>query len=282
MSDSSRVISASALQTRLDDPSLRILEVSASADDVGYRAGHIPGAHWAHWKTLLWDERMRAFPSAEESARRLGELGLGGETTLVLYGDPLQYGTYALWALSAAGQQDVLVLDGGKEHWAGAGLPLTSAHPGVALSTPRAHHAEDRSQVIGRDGVLAALDDPGVTIVDFRSDEEYAGERVSPHGIAGGVDHGAERTGRIPGARHLFYRELLNDDWTFRSVEELLDAAARQGIAPDDRVIGYCRLAHRASLGWVALGDLAGFPAVRVYDGSWTEWGSIVGVPIER
>jgi thiosulfate/3-mercaptopyruvate sulfurtransferase len=200
----------------------------------------------------------------------------------VLYGDPLQYGTYALWALTATGQQDVLVLDGGKEHWAGAGYPLRSAYTDLARSAPRAHRAEDRSQVIGRDGVLAALDDPEVAIVDFRSDEEYAGERVSPYGMAGGVDHGAERTGRIPGARHLFYRDLLNDDWTFRSAPELVAAAATQGISPEDRVIGYCRLAHRASLGWVALGDRAGFSSVRVYDGSWTEWGSIVGVPIER
>jgi thiosulfate/3-mercaptopyruvate sulfurtransferase len=282
MTDASRVISAAALQARLEDPSVRILEVSASADAAGYRSGHIPGARWAYWKTLLWDERMRAFPSAQESARRLGELGLGGETTLVLYGDPLQYGTYALWALSAAGQRDVLVLDGGKEHWAGAGHPLTSAQAAVALPTPRPHRREDRSQVIGRDGVLAAIGDPDVAIVDFRSPEEYAGERVSPYAMAGGVDHGAERTGRIPGARHLFYRELLNDDWTFRDATELLATAARQGIAPEDRVIGYCRLAHRASLGWVALGDLAGFSSVRVYDGSWTEWGSIVGVPIER
>jgi thiosulfate/3-mercaptopyruvate sulfurtransferase len=281
MIDSGRVISAAALQARLDDPSVRILEVSASPDDAGYRSGHIPGARWAYWKTLLWDERMRAFPSAEESARRLGELGLGGETTLVLYGDPLQYGTYALWALSAAGQRDLLVLDGGKEHWAGAGRPLTTARAEVVLSAPRPHHSEDRSLLVGRDGVLAAIGEPDIKIVDFRSSEEYAGERVSPSGIAGGVDHGAERTGRIPGAHHLFYRDLLNDDWTFRDAPELLAAAARQGIAPDDRVIGYCRLAHRASLGWVALGDRAGFSSVRVYDGSWTEWGSIVGVPIE-
>jgi thiosulfate/3-mercaptopyruvate sulfurtransferase len=281
MTNADRVISPAALQARLEDPSLRILEVSASADDGGYRSGHIPGAHWAHWKMLLWDARMRAFPTAQESARRLGELGAGGATTLVLYGDPVQYGTYALWALTAAGQRDLLVLDGGKEHWAGAGRPLTSARTDVLLNAPRPHHSEDRSSLIGRDGVLAAIDEPDVKIVDFRSSEEYSGERVSPSGMPGGVDHGAERSGRIPGARHLFYRDLLNDDWTFRGAPEILAAAARQGIAPEDRVIGYCRLAHRASLGWVALGDRAGFSSVRVYDGSWTEWGSIVGVPIE-
>ena len=119
-------------------------------------------------------------------------------------------------------------------------------------------------------------------ILDFRSPEEYAGERVSPVGMPGGVDHGAQRAGRIPTARHLDYRELLRDDHTFKTATELLEALRARGIERDDQIIGYCRLSHRASLGWVALSDVAGLESVRVYDGSWTEWGSIVGAPIER
>ena len=118
-------------------------------------------------------------------------------------------------------------------------------------------------------------------IIDFRSPEEYVGERVSPPGMSGGVDHGAERAGHIPSARHLDYRELLNDDHTFKQPAELLAVLSARGVERSDQIIGYCRLSHRASLGWVALGDVAKLDSVRVYDGSWTEWGSIVGVPIE-
>jgi thiosulfate/3-mercaptopyruvate sulfurtransferase len=281
MTDGRRVISAAALRERLEDPSVSILEVSAATDDHGYRRGHIPGAQWAHWKTLLWDERMRAFPDPRETARRLDELGVSRESTLVLYGDPVQYGTYALWALTASGQRDLLILDGGKDHWVGAGHELSTATEHSRPGGPRRAGPPDLSAVVGRADVLAAIDRPGQVIVDFRSPEEYAGERVSPPGMAGGVDHGAERAGHIPSARHLDYRELLNDDHTFKTPAELAAAVTARGIERDEQIIGYCRLSHRATLGWVALGDVAGLSSVRVYDGSWTEWGSMVGVPIE-
>jgi thiosulfate/3-mercaptopyruvate sulfurtransferase len=270
MTDGGRVISAAALRERLEDPSVSILEVSAATDEEGYRRGHIPGAQWAHWKTLLWDERMRAFPDPRETARRLEELGVGRESALVLYGDPVQYGTYALWALTASGQRDLLVLDGGKEHWVGAGHELSTAAEHSRPGGPRRAGPPDLSAVVGRADVLAAIDRPGQIIVDFRSP-----------GMAGGVDHGAERAGHIPSARHLDYRELLNDDHTFTTPAELAAALAARGIERDEQIIGYCRLSHRATLGWVALGDVAGLSSVRVYDGSWTEWGSMVGVPIE-
>ena len=187
MTDGGRVISAAALRERLEDPSVSILEVSAATDEEGYRRGHIPGAQWAHWKTLLWDERMRAFPNPRETARRLDELGVGRESTLVLYGDPVQYGTYALWALTTSGQRDLLVLDGGKDHWVGAGHELSTAAEHNRPGSPRRAGPPDLSAVVGREDVLAAIDRPGQVIVDFRSPEEYAGERVSPPGMAGGV-----------------------------------------------------------------------------------------------
>jgi thiosulfate/3-mercaptopyruvate sulfurtransferase len=131
--------------------------------------------------------------------------------------------------------------------------------------------------------VLQALQNgDGTVILDLRSPEEYSGERVSPYDLVGTVDHGAERSGRIPGARHLYYRDLLRDDHTLRPREEIRAALAERGVGPDDRVIAYCRLSHRASLGWLALTEVAGHRSVQVYDGSWTEWGSMVGMPIER
>jgi thiosulfate/3-mercaptopyruvate sulfurtransferase len=132
----------------------------------------------------------------------------------------------------------------------------------------------------GRDEVLGGLGDPRRRLLDVRSPEEYRGERVMP---PPDFDHGAERKGRIPGARHLYYRELLNDDDTFKSPAELQTVLAARGINPGefDDVVAYCRLSHRATLVWTALNYLLGFDHVRIYDGSWTEWGSMVGMPVE-
>jgi thiosulfate/3-mercaptopyruvate sulfurtransferase len=128
--------------------------------------------------------------------------------------------------------------------------------------------------------VLDAMREGRSRILDLRSAEEYRGERVAP--LSAPFDHGAERRGRIPGARHLPHDRLLREDGTFRPVEELRRSFDEVGVGPDDEVIAYCRLSHRASMGWFALTELLGHERVRVYDGSWTEWGSIVGVPIER
>ena len=281
MTAESRWISADELLERLGDPAIALLEISFVASDESFRRGHIPGAVWAYWKELLWDAHTRSFADAPTLARRLGELGVRSDQTLVIYGDPVQFGTYALWVLMAHGQPDVRALDGGKEHWLGARLPLTPSTTQPVAAGPRAFGPEDPSSIVGRDDVLRALDSGSHAILDFRSPEEYSGERVSPHDMAGGVDHGAERTGRIPTARHLYYRELLRDDATLKPASEILTALQARGVALDDPIIAYCRLSHRASLGWLALTEL-GAQNVQVYDGSWTEWGSMVGMPIER
>jgi thiosulfate/3-mercaptopyruvate sulfurtransferase len=274
-------MSATDLLARLGQSDIAVLEVSAAQNDRGYREGHIPGARWAHWKTLLWDPRRREFAEADVLAHRLGELGIAADQTLVLVGDPLQFATYALWVLSAAGQQHVRFLDGGKEHWALIDGPLTDGPTTSVARGPRTAGRADPTTAVGRDAVLRSLETREHQIVDFRSPEEYSGERVSPHDLPGGVDHGAERTGRIPGAVHVYYRDLLNEDWTLRSRAEILDVFATAGVDPTQKIIGYCRLSHRATLGWFALTEVVGAHFVQVYDGSWTEWGSIVGVPIE-
>jgi thiosulfate/3-mercaptopyruvate sulfurtransferase len=275
----SRVIAPEELVARLGEPTLALLEIAFVPDESGYRAGHIPGAGWAYWKTLLWDDRMRQLATSEQAAARLGELGIGAGQTLVVYGDPVQFGSYALWVLEAAGQSDVRMLDGGKEHWLAAGLPLETGSRVAPAVAPRPSGPGDRSTVIGRDDVLAAVAQRSHVILDLRAPEEYAGERVSP---GDGFDHGAERVGRIPGAQHLYFRELLTDTGRLRSSQEITTALAARDATPGDPIITYCRLSHRASLGWLALTEVVGADHVQVYDGSWTEWGSMVGMPIER
>ncbi len=276
----SRLVTCDWLAQHLDDPSVRLIEVTSSEDDTKYRQGHIPGAIWWNWKEALWHESDREFPTAENMAARLETVGIAPDTTIVIYGIPVQYGTYAFWVLSMAGHQDVRLLDGGKNRWIAEGRPLDTAtheYDSVAYQPCTA----DISSRVGRDDVLANIGQATRTLLDVRSPEEYSGERVSP---PPNFDHGAERKGRIPGAVHLYYRELLNEDDTFKTVDEMLGSLAQAGITSNlsDEIVTYCRLSHRATLAWFAMRYLLGYDDIKIYDGSWTEWGSIVGFPIEK
>ena len=276
------VVSPAWLQDRLDDPSVAVIEVSRAQDDDSYRQQHIPGARFVYWKDLAWHPTDRQFADPPLLAARLGGLGVPPQATVVIYGDPVQFGTYAYFAMTLAGFPNVRVLDGGKEGWLAQGRPVTAELPPAAapadVPTPRTTRNDTFRAT--RDDVLTAIGDESAIIIDLRTDEEYSGERVSPSKQP--IDHGAERKGRIPGARHVFYQRLLNDDQTLRDPDEIEALFADAGVTPDRDVILYCRLGHRASLGWVALSQLVGHERVRVYDGSWTEWGSIVGMPVER
>ena len=274
-----RLISADALAARLGEPGLAVLEVAFHDNDEPFREAHVPGARWAQWKKLLWHETDREFADGATLARRLGALAIAGDATIVLVGDPIQFATYALWVLHMRGWKNVLLLDGGRSGWLAGGFPVESGRPehDAALHEPPA--GGDESSRIGRDGVLAAVKHGDRAIVDLRSAEEYRGERVAP--LTAPFDHGAERKGRIAGARHLPHEALLRDDGTFRSPDELRAAFAGVGVGDGEPVVTYCRLSHRASLGWFVLTELLGRGGVQVYDGSWTEWGSMVGMPIE-
>lgn len=276
---SPRLISAAALADRLGEPGLAVLEVAFHDDDGPFRDAHVPGACWAHWKRLLWHETDREFADGGTLARRLGELGIPGDATIVLVGDPIQFATYALWVLQMRGRREVLVLDGGRAAWLAGGFPVESGRPEHAAVAHEPPANDDESSRIGRDGVLAAVKHGDRTIVDLRSSEEYHGERVAP--LTAPFDHGAERKGHIPGALHLPHERLLAEDGTFLPPDALSEVLAGAGVDGGKSVIAYCRLSHRASLCWFVLTELLGRDGVQVYDGSWTEWGSIVGVPIE-
>jgi thiosulfate/3-mercaptopyruvate sulfurtransferase len=272
------LVSAEELASRLGEPGLSVLEIAFEPTDRPFHDAHVSGSRWSYWKTLLWHDTDRRFADPATLADRLGALGIGGDDELVLVGDPIQFATYGYWVLAMLGRE-ARVLDGGRARWLAGGFPVEAGAPEPARHVEHPPGEADFSAAAGRDEVLAALDG-NVRILDFRTPEEYRGERVSP--VTAPIDHGAERRGRIPGAQHLWFERLLAADGTFRPPDELRRIFDETGLDDDDDVIAYCRLSHRASLGWFVLHELLGHEQVRVYDGSWTEWGSIVGVPVER
>jgi thiosulfate/3-mercaptopyruvate sulfurtransferase len=246
-----QLVSGAWLAGHLDDRDLWIIEVSSAPDDAEYRRGHIPGAHRWYWKDALWHATDREFPTPEDMATRLGHSGVAPDTTLVVYGSPMQYGSYAFWVLTMAGHQDVRLLDGGRKRWTADGRPLSTDIPTYApVDYPPA--VSDLSSRVGCEDVRTKLGQPERILLDVRSPEEYRGERVSP---PPGFDHGAERKGHIPGAIHLHFRDLLNEDDTFKTPEQLQERFAEVGIRPDaaQEIVTYCRLSHRAALVWFAL-----------------------------
>ena len=216
----------------------------------------------------------------EALAARLGQLGIGETTTIALMGAPLQFAVYAYWVMTMAGQEHrCVVVDGGRKTWLAAGRPLTTD---VITPAPKSIRpgSPDPTSRVGRAEVLAGLDGDGPVLVDMRSPEEYNGERVSPSWKP--FDHGAERKGHIPGARHVFFDELLAESGTLLEPDVLAARFDAVGATGGIDVVTYCRLSHRGSSAWFILTRILGRKKVRVYDGSWTEWGSIVGYPIER
>lgn len=275
------LVSTEWLHEHLTDPSIRVLEIG-SQDERDYLLGHAPGAVWAFWQKLCWDEVVRQFATPDQMATRLGELGMGDEHTIVLMSDQPQYATYAYWTMTMAGVRNMRILDGSRHAWVAEGRPLS-----VTVPTPQAVHRTagvgNSSSRMGRDEVLAGLGAAGRIIVDVRSPEEYRAERVMP---LPNFDHGAQRTGRIPGAVHVYYAKLFNRDRTFRSPDQITRIVEKAGIDldgdADTDIVTYCRLSHRATFVWFALTQILDRPRVRIYDGSWTEWGSMVGMPIEH
>ena len=272
------------LQEHLADPTVQIAQIQYELDEDDYSAGHIPGARWWYWKDLLWHPTDREFATPAQMAERLGAAGIGAHTTLVLYSGRNHYAMYAYWVLhEMIGHSRVCVLDGGRQRWVLERRPLTTEMPSITpvLYQSRRVERHDASRVT-RDEVRRNLGKAGCRLIDARSGEEYRGERVKP---APGFDHGAERRGHIPGAVNLHGRDLFDaNDGTLKPPGELERMLREVGAAPDqaDEVVVYCRLSHRASAIWFVATRVLGWSHVRVYDGSWTEWGSIVGFPVER
>ena len=275
------IITPDELVDTLHDPRLAVIEVHAVVPD----APLVPGARAVFWKDLAWHPLERELASGELLSQRLFELGAGEGSRIVLAGEPTQFAAYLLWTLRVRGYTDISYLDGGLEAWRALGAPTADqlsierepASRPLPVPEPTAEHEALR---IGRDDVRALLDDDDVVLLDYRTPQEYSGERVS--GPTAPVDHGAERHGRIPGARPLFFRELLDEHGRLKPKTELQELVDKTVNGDPRLIVNYCRLSHRSTLGWIALSEVLGYDNVRVYDGSWTEWGSIVGFPIEK
>jgi thiosulfate/3-mercaptopyruvate sulfurtransferase len=269
------------LAARKGDPGVRLIEIAGSGQEQmqAYRAGHVPGAVCWLWMQMLWDEYKRDFPAPDDFARRLGAAGIGNDTTVVFYGEGVQFGLYAWWTFKYCGHDKVFVLDGARDRWANEGRPLTTDVPQPAKPVQSRPVTRNEGMRTSYREVLAGLGKPEPVLLDARSPEEYRGERVNG---PGSPDVGALRYGRIPGAKHLYFEELLNPDKSFKPVAELGRLVEARGASADKDVVLYCRMSHRATLLYFALTQLLGYRKVRIYDGSWTEWGNMVGMPVER
>jgi len=269
------------MEAHQNDPKVRLIEIAGMGQDLmqAYGAGHVPGAVCWQWKEMLWDSNKRDFPAPGEFARRLGAAGIGNDTRVVFYGEGLQFGIYAWWTFNYCGHAKVSVLDGARYRWVDEGRTLVTEVPQPAAQVQYKPVSRHEGMRIGRDEVVAALGKRDKLLLDGRSPEEYSGKRV---GGPEGPDVGAVRYGRIPGAKHLYFGELLNANKGFKSAGELKVLFEARGAMPGKDIIAYCRMSHRATVLYFALTQLLGYRKVRVYDGSWTEWGNLVGVPVER
>jgi thiosulfate/3-mercaptopyruvate sulfurtransferase len=265
------------LADHLTEPGIVVAEVDENPDL--YEEGHIRGAVKLHWRDDLQDEIVRDVVSRQEFERLLGERGISNESTVVLYGDKNNwFAAYAYWYLKVYGHEDVRLLDGGRQKWIEEGRELTT-DPATPTAATYAAKERDESIRTRRDAVLAGLADAGVALVDVRSPQEFSGELVAPPGYE---QEGASRTGHIPGAQSIPWATAVRDDGTFKSLDELREIYEAKGITPEKEVRAYCRIGERSAHTWFVLRELLGYENVKNYDGSWTEWGNLVDVPIER
>jgi thiosulfate/3-mercaptopyruvate sulfurtransferase len=270
------LVSADWALEHLHDPAVRFVEVDV--DTTSYSQSHLPGAVGWDWTSQLADGVRRDIASREDFASLLSRSGIGPDTTVVLYGDNNNwFAAWAYWQLKLYGHRDVRILDGGRRYWLDHGLALTvdvPMYPETRYELPTA----DFGLRAFRDDILPRLGDSELALVDVRSAPEFNGEVIAPPGMT----ETAQRGGHIPGAVSVPWAQAVREDGTFLSAEELAALYGARGITPDKDVIAYCRIGERSSHTWFVLHELLGYRRVRNYDGSWTEWGSMVGVPIER
>ena len=261
----------------LDDPKVRFIEVDV--DTSAYDTGHLPGAVGFKWTTQLNDSIRRDLASREQLQQLLRNSGVDDDTLVVFYGDNNNwFAAWAYWQLRYQGLDNVRLLNGGRKKVEAAGLPLTTDSPAHAkgnITLPESTREELRAY---RNEVLAAIGDPAQPLVDVRSPEEYRGELSAPAHLP---QEAAQRKGHIPGAVNVPWATAVAEDGTFKPIEELRAIYGGKGITPDKDVIAYCRIGERSSHTWFVLSEILGYRNVRNYDGSWTEYGSLVGAPIE-
>jgi thiosulfate/3-mercaptopyruvate sulfurtransferase len=271
------VVSTDWVAARANDATLRVVEVDV--DTSSYDQGHVPGAIAWNWQTELQDAIRRDLAEPRAFEALLGQAGISPETTIVLYGDNNNwFAAWAFWQLKYYGHEKVLIMNGGRKKWLAEKRPLAAEKPGYA---PAAYKVKTPNAAIRakRDDIFAALDRrTNAQLVDVRSVDEFTGKIIAPPGMT----ETAQRGGHIPGAANIPWSQAVNEDGTFKSVEALKQLYGAQGIRGEREVIAYCRIGERSSHTWFVLKYLLGIENVRNYDGSWTEWGNLIGAPIEK
>jgi len=272
------LVSTKWLADNLEDATIRIVE--SNEDPLLYASGHIPGAVNIDWQADLNDALQRDYLNEEQFAALLGRHGITPETTIIFYGDKSNWwATYSFWVFQLFGHTNAKILNGGRSKWVEEGRELTTTVPSYdAVTYPTPVRDDSRIRAF-RDEVLEHVN-AGGKLIDVRSPGEYAGTLLH---MPAYPQEGALRGGHIPGAKSVPWGTAANPDGTFKSAEELRSIYQQdQGLDPNDEVVAYCRIGERSSHTWFVLKYLLGYPHVRNYDGSWTEWGNSVRLPIER
>ena len=274
------LVSADWVEGRLDefrsgDPGHRLVEVDV--DTELYDESHAPGAVGFNWETDLQDQVERDILSKAEFEKTMGAAGISEDSTVVLYGDNANwFAAYTYWQFKYYGHDDVKLLDGGRDYWVENDYPLSDEEPDFSAVEYDASGPRESIRAY-REDVENAIE-RGLPLVDVRSPEEFSGEVLAPPGL----QETAQRGGHIPGASNISWAAVTNDDGTFKSREEIEELYAEEGIDGGETTVAYCRIGERSSVAWFALHELAGYDDAINYDGSWTEWGNLVGAPIEK
>ena len=278
------LVSTEWLAEHLHDKGLRVLE--CDEDVLLYDQGHIPGAIKLDWQTELNDPLRRDYLDQTHFEALLSAKGISNDDTLIFYGDKNNWwATYSFWVFQLFGHTNAKILDGGRAKWIAEGRPLETETPSYPATTYKAKTRDDQAIRAFRDEVRDLLDKEGQglkagrMLVDVRSPAEYSGELLH---MANYPQEGALRGGHIPGAANIPWAQAAQEDGTFKPVEQLRALYEGKGVTPDKDVVTYCRIGERSSHTWFVLKYLLGYDKVRNYDGSWTEWGNLVGAPIER
>lgn len=260
------------------DAGIRLVEVDV--DTEAYDEGHISGAVGLNWQTQLCDQVRRDILTKEQFEGLCQDNGISNDTTVIFYGDNNNwFATYALWQFRYYGhdESNLKVMDGGRQKWIDEGRDLVTDTPSPASTDYKAKFPDDNVRAT-KDHVLPTLEQGVVNLVDVRSPAEFTGEIIAPPGLP----ETAQRPGRIPGAANIPWATAVADDGTFKSYDELKEIYEGAGVDPDKETVAYCRIGERSSHTWFALKYLLGYEKVRNYDGSWTEWGNLVGAPIAK
>jgi thiosulfate/3-mercaptopyruvate sulfurtransferase len=245
-----------------------------------YADGHVPGAVRLHWRDEMQQQVMRDVIEREAFERLMAAKGIAGDTTVVLYGDKNNwFAAYAYWYLKLYGHADVRIMDGGRQKWLDEGRELATDEPAPRRGVTYRARELDRSLRATRRDVEGIVERNGAVLIDVRSPKEYSGELIA---MPGYEQEGAQRGGHIPGAHNVPWAQAVRDDGTFKAVDDLRSLYAARGVTADTPVTAYCRIGERSSHTWFVLRELLGHPDVRNYDGSWTEWGNLVGAPIAK